>query len=135
MFCEGPLAQLVEQETLNLFVVGSTPTRPTISLLNISKLDGAVPAARRFDAATRGYDRCASTPAATLAIRNCRTWHAACEAGDRGSVLFRIAARVGTGNAGRLQKKLLMFGERVTADQAQKLALLIKRIADAQLES
>ncbi len=24
----GPLAQLVEQETLNLFVVGSTPTRP-----------------------------------------------------------------------------------------------------------
>ena len=50
-------------------------------------------------------------------------------------MLFRIAARVGTGNAGRLQKKLLMFGERVTADQAQKLALLIKRIADAQLES
>ena len=29
--CEqGPLAQLVEQETLNLFVVGSIPTRPTI---------------------------------------------------------------------------------------------------------
>jgi hypothetical protein len=26
----GPLAQLVEQETLNLFVVGSIPTRPTI---------------------------------------------------------------------------------------------------------
>ena len=26
----GPLAQLVEQETLNLLVVGSTPTRPTI---------------------------------------------------------------------------------------------------------
>ena len=25
----GPLAQLVEQETLNLLVVGSTPTRPT----------------------------------------------------------------------------------------------------------
>jgi hypothetical protein len=28
---EGPLAQLVEQETLNLLVVGSIPTRPTIS--------------------------------------------------------------------------------------------------------
>ena len=28
----GPLAQLVEQETLNLLVVGSTPTRPTTSL-------------------------------------------------------------------------------------------------------
>ena len=26
----GPLAQLVEQETLNLLVVGSIPTRPTI---------------------------------------------------------------------------------------------------------
>jgi hypothetical protein len=26
---EGPLAQLVEQETLNLLVVGSIPTRPT----------------------------------------------------------------------------------------------------------
>ena len=26
----GPLAQLVEQETLNLLVVGSNPTRPTI---------------------------------------------------------------------------------------------------------
>jgi len=26
---DGPLAQLVEQETLNLLVVGSTPTRPT----------------------------------------------------------------------------------------------------------
>ncbi len=25
----GPLAQLVEQETLNLLVVGSIPTRPT----------------------------------------------------------------------------------------------------------
>ena len=29
----GPLAQLVEQETLNLLVVGSTPTRPT-SIIN-----------------------------------------------------------------------------------------------------
>ena len=28
-FTCGPLAQLVEQETLNLLVVGSTPTRPT----------------------------------------------------------------------------------------------------------
>jgi hypothetical protein len=28
----GPLAQLVEQETLNLLVVGSIPTRPTISV-------------------------------------------------------------------------------------------------------
>ncbi|GEM_PF-3115149 len=27
----GPLAQLVEQETLNLLVVGSNPTRPTKS--------------------------------------------------------------------------------------------------------
>ena len=26
---QGPLAQLVEQETLNLLVVGSIPTRPT----------------------------------------------------------------------------------------------------------
>ena len=30
----GPLAQLVEQETLNLLVVGSIPTRPTTSLAN-----------------------------------------------------------------------------------------------------
>jgi hypothetical protein len=29
IFYDGPLAQLVEQETLNLLVVGSTPTRPT----------------------------------------------------------------------------------------------------------
>ena len=29
---DGPLAQLVEQETLNLLVVGSTPTRPTNSM-------------------------------------------------------------------------------------------------------
>jgi hypothetical protein len=29
----GPLAQLVEQETLNLLVVGSIPTRPTTSAL------------------------------------------------------------------------------------------------------
>ena len=27
---QGPLAQLVEQETLNLLVVGSIPTRPTM---------------------------------------------------------------------------------------------------------
>jgi hypothetical protein len=31
IFPDGPLAQLVEQETLNLLVVGSTPTRPTNS--------------------------------------------------------------------------------------------------------
>ncbi len=30
---KGPLAQLVEQETLNLLVVGSSPTRPTIRRL------------------------------------------------------------------------------------------------------
>ena len=30
IFISGPLAQLVEQETLNLLVVGSIPTRPTI---------------------------------------------------------------------------------------------------------
>jgi hypothetical protein len=30
----GPLAQLVEQLTLNQLVVGSIPTRPTISLKN-----------------------------------------------------------------------------------------------------
>ena len=30
--CIGPLAQLVEQLTLNQLVVGSIPTRPTISL-------------------------------------------------------------------------------------------------------
>ena len=29
--CIGPLAQLVEQLTLNQLVVGSIPTRPTIS--------------------------------------------------------------------------------------------------------
>ena len=28
--CKGPLAQLVEQLTLNQLVVGSIPTRPTI---------------------------------------------------------------------------------------------------------
>ncbi len=33
LFCKGPLAQLVEQLTLNQLVVGSTPTRPTISRL------------------------------------------------------------------------------------------------------
>lgn len=35
----GPLAQLVEQETLNLLVVGSTPTRPT----NFSAVSGMKP--------------------------------------------------------------------------------------------
>ena len=30
IFMNGPLAQLVEQLTLNQLVVGSTPTRPTI---------------------------------------------------------------------------------------------------------
>src|SRR5690606_27302660 len=30
IFCNGPLAQLVEQLTLNQLVVGSNPTRPTI---------------------------------------------------------------------------------------------------------
>ena len=35
--CErGPLAQLVEQETLNLLVVGSIPTRPTISTSDLA---------------------------------------------------------------------------------------------------
>ena len=29
----GSLAQLVEQETLNLLVVGSSPTRPTIEVI------------------------------------------------------------------------------------------------------
>ena len=29
--CHGPLAQLVEQETLNLLVEGSSPSRPTNS--------------------------------------------------------------------------------------------------------
>ena len=32
----GPLAQLVEQETLNLLVVGSIPTRPTKFLVKTS---------------------------------------------------------------------------------------------------
>ena len=35
----GPLAQLVEQETLNLLVVGSTPTRPT----NFPAASGMIP--------------------------------------------------------------------------------------------
>ena len=35
----GPLAQLVEQLTLNQLVVGSIPTRPTISLKNNKFLD------------------------------------------------------------------------------------------------
>ena len=47
-FCdgqEGPLAQLVEQETLNLLVVGSIPTRPTkfnkLASLNFHRDAGA----------------------------------------------------------------------------------------------
>ena len=34
MVLDGPLAQLVEQLTLNQLVVGSIPTRPTNSLKN-----------------------------------------------------------------------------------------------------
>src|ERR1700727_1037881 len=34
----GPLAQLVEQLTLNQLVVGSIPTRPTISFIQFNKL-------------------------------------------------------------------------------------------------
>jgi hypothetical protein len=37
----GPLAQLVEQLTLNQLVVGSIPTRPTISLKNKKFFDAA----------------------------------------------------------------------------------------------
>jgi hypothetical protein len=37
----GPLAQLVEQLTLNQLVVGSIPTRPTISLKNNKFFDVA----------------------------------------------------------------------------------------------
>ena len=43
----GPLAQLVEQETLNLLVVGSIPTRPTKSL-------GISVACRRIKRGKRG---------------------------------------------------------------------------------
>ena len=39
VMCFGPLAQLVEQETLNLLVVGSTPTRPT----NFPAVSGMIP--------------------------------------------------------------------------------------------
>ena len=35
---DGPLAQLVEQETLNLLVVGSIPTRPTNQLNDLQRL-------------------------------------------------------------------------------------------------
>ena len=34
----GPLAQLVEQETLNLLVVGSIPTRPTNLISGLARL-------------------------------------------------------------------------------------------------
>src|SRR5580692_10698116 len=34
----GPLAQLVEQETLNLLVVGSIPTRPTNSMSYVASV-------------------------------------------------------------------------------------------------
>jgi general stress protein CsbA len=36
----GPLAQLVEQLTLNQLVVGSIPTRPTISASIVKNLRG-----------------------------------------------------------------------------------------------
>ena len=36
IFIHGPLAQLVEQETLNLFVGGSTPSRSTISIIRLN---------------------------------------------------------------------------------------------------
>ena len=39
----GPLAQLVEQETLNLLVVGSIPTRPTNSKSCSSHFDRLQP--------------------------------------------------------------------------------------------
>jgi hypothetical protein len=38
-FLCGPLAQLVEQLTLNQLVVGSIPTRPTISAINQLKIN------------------------------------------------------------------------------------------------
>jgi hypothetical protein len=38
----GPLAQLVEQLTLNQLVVGSIPTRPTKFMNNFSSLQKAV---------------------------------------------------------------------------------------------
>ena len=43
----GPLAQLVEQETLNLLVVGSIPTRPTKSL-EYQYLAGAIGCLRQI---------------------------------------------------------------------------------------
>jgi hypothetical protein len=45
-FRNGPLAQLVEQETLNLLVEGSTPSRPTNSTVNTSAYTSSD--ARRF---------------------------------------------------------------------------------------
>jgi hypothetical protein len=38
IFLNGPLAQLVEQLTLNQLVVGSTPTRPTISKRRVARV-------------------------------------------------------------------------------------------------
>ena len=40
MILDGPLAQLVEQLTLNQLVVGSIPTRPTISASMVKNLPG-----------------------------------------------------------------------------------------------
>jgi hypothetical protein len=42
MVFEGPLAQLVEQLTLNQLVVGSIPTRPTILARIVKNLRGTL---------------------------------------------------------------------------------------------
>ena len=62
----GPLAQLVEQETLNLLVVGSNPTRPTISATQASGSGGIAKVAELADAldlGSSGATRAGSSPA------------------------------------------------------------------------
>ena len=61
----GPLAQLVEQQTLNLLVLGSSPRRPTTFLSSNHEDDAGFPGSARRRGCQRGIvaQRGASLPA------------------------------------------------------------------------
>jgi hypothetical protein len=68
---KGPLAQLVEQETLNLLVVGSIPTRPTNSELALPRVSLLL--VDRLQRRARPAQACSASDSAIRCVRRiCR---------------------------------------------------------------
>ena len=62
-FTDGPLAQLVEQGTLNPKVIGSNPIRPTIKEIERKKTAGEVLMPNIDESVLDGRDPPSATPA------------------------------------------------------------------------